>query len=209
MDDLALLLTAGSTAELVEAVRGTECLRAMLHLARPKRVGRDSHLLRSSDPSLLVPSIMWPEVRVRLVPSYKHLGGILSWTGSLAPELKVRCAQAWQAFRKHHPQHSLPLRGKNWPERFGTSGSAAAPCMSVPHVSGYLRGGVAQRQAQRKSFEDFCRARRPRGLQRLPLWGTMTTPHRDQRKNQDCIQPGVGLEDLPSGVGDLCKIADF
>ena len=31
MDDLALLLTAGSTAELVEAVRGTECLRAMLH----------------------------------------------------------------------------------------------------------------------------------------------------------------------------------
>ena len=35
------------------------------------------------------------------MPRYKHLGGVLHCSGSLLPELKTRCALAWQAFRKH------------------------------------------------------------------------------------------------------------
>ena len=119
MDDLALLVSANSASELISTVSGAaaalldECLRAMLHPnldpgkteALISLAGKDSRklrsqLFRSAEPNLQVPSILWPSARVRLVPVYKHLGGLLHWSGSLRPELKTRCAQAWQAFRK-------------------------------------------------------------------------------------------------------------
>ena len=120
MDDLALMLSAATPEALVEAVKGAssalidECLQALLHpnLAPGKSeailalVGKNSRkiraeLFRSSDPSLALSSRLWPHARLRLVPRYKHLGGILHCSGSLVPELKTRCALAWQAFRKH------------------------------------------------------------------------------------------------------------
>ena len=69
-------------------------------------VGRDSRKLRSelfraSEPSLPLHSVLWPEASLRLVPRYKHLGGILHCSGSVVPELRTRSALAWQAFRKH------------------------------------------------------------------------------------------------------------
>ena len=69
-------------------------------------VGRDSRKVRAelfcgSDPSIALSSAWWPKARLRLVPRYKHVGGILHCSGSLLPEVKTRCAQAWQAFRKH------------------------------------------------------------------------------------------------------------
>ena len=119
MDDLALLLTAASPSSLVDTVSGAtavlldECLKALLHPnldpgkteALLTFAGCGSRkirgeLFRPKDPSLPLPSVMWPNARVRLVPVYKHLGGLLHWSGSLKAELKVRCAQAWQAFRK-------------------------------------------------------------------------------------------------------------
>ena len=120
MDDLALLLSAPTPEAVAEAVSGAtatlldECLRALLQpnldpgktealvsLVGPASRRVRSDLFRSRDPSLSLPSVMWPGARVRLVPSYKHLGGILHWSGLLKAELKARCAQAWQAFRKH------------------------------------------------------------------------------------------------------------
>ncbi|OLQ12453.1 hypothetical protein AK812_SmicGene3619 [Symbiodinium microadriaticum] len=119
MDDLALLVSAKSADELVTTVSGAsaalldECLRAMLHpnldpgktealisLAGKGSRNLRGQLFRSAEPSIQVPSLLWPSARVRLVPVYKHLGGLLHWSGSLRPELKTRCAQAWQAFRK-------------------------------------------------------------------------------------------------------------
>ena len=120
MDDLALLLAADDPATLIESVRGSsaklidECLKALLHpnLSPGKSeaivslVGRHSRtiraeLFRDSEPSLALPSTLWPSSRLRLVSKYKHLGGVLHCSGSLIPELKTRCALAWQAFRKH------------------------------------------------------------------------------------------------------------
>ena len=120
MDDLALLLSASSPGELVASVKTSasvlvdECIKALLwpNLDRGKTealvslVGKDSRKLRTElfcgqEPSIALSSTLWPEARLRLVPRYKHLGGILHWSGSLLPEVKTRCAQAWQAFRKH------------------------------------------------------------------------------------------------------------
>ena len=120
MDDLALLLTAPSPSAMLESVKIAasilvdECLCALLHpnLDRGKTealvslVGKGSQgvrgsLFRSDDPSIPLASRLWPSARLRLVPRYRHLGGILHWKGSLEPELKHRTAQAWAAFRKH------------------------------------------------------------------------------------------------------------
>ena len=119
MDDLALLISANSAPELLSAVSGAaaalldECLRAMLHpnldpgktealvslTGKQSRTLR-SQLFRSAESSIPAPSMLWPNARIRIVPTYKHLGGLLHWSGSLHPELRTRCAQAWQAFRK-------------------------------------------------------------------------------------------------------------
>ncbi|CAE6952212.1 hypothetical protein AK812_SmicGene15638 [Symbiodinium microadriaticum] len=120
MDDLALLLTATSSEKIVESVRTAatiltdECIRALLrpNLDRGKTealvsfVGKGSQkvrsaIFRSSDPSISLSSDLWPDARLRLVPKYRHLGGILHWRGSLDPEIRHRTAQAWAAFRKH------------------------------------------------------------------------------------------------------------
>ena len=46
-------------------------------------------------------SQFWPEARVKIVPRYRHLGGILHHKSGLEFEAKSRAAQAWQAFQKH------------------------------------------------------------------------------------------------------------
>ncbi|OLQ08065.1 hypothetical protein AK812_SmicGene8458 [Symbiodinium microadriaticum] len=112
MDDLALLLTATSPEKIVESVRTAatiltdECIRALLrpNLDRGKTealvsfVGKGaqkvrSAIFRSSDPSISLSSDLWPDARLRLVPKYRHLGGILHWRGSLDPEIRHRTAQ--------------------------------------------------------------------------------------------------------------------
>ena len=120
MDDLVLLLWASSAQGLVDDVKRAaellldECVRALLHpsLAPGKTeamvslTGKDSRSLRISlfrgkDPALSLSPTVHPPAALRLVPRYKHLGGLLHWKGSLAFELRARIGQAWQAFSKH------------------------------------------------------------------------------------------------------------
>ena len=44
---------------------------------------------------------MWPEARLRITPTYKHLGGIIHHSGSVQVEAKARIGSAWTSFRKH------------------------------------------------------------------------------------------------------------
>ena len=52
-------------------------------------------------PSLDIPSTMWPGSRLRVVPKYCHLGGIIHHTGAVQSEVKARVGHAWTSFRQH------------------------------------------------------------------------------------------------------------
>ena len=57
--------------------------------------------LNIPDPTFGIESSMWPKARMRIVASYKHLGGILHHAGGLAKEIRARVGQGWTAFQKH------------------------------------------------------------------------------------------------------------
>ncbi|OLQ13240.1 hypothetical protein AK812_SmicGene2774 [Symbiodinium microadriaticum] len=123
MDDLALLVHGDTPASLVENVRSIaretleECVRATLvpNLAAGKTegvlvlVGKGAkkigaELFRHSEPQLRLHSDLWPQAQLRLVSTYKHVGGIIQAGGGLAKELRARVGSAWAAFRKHKRQ---------------------------------------------------------------------------------------------------------
>ena len=72
---------------------------AMLSLHGPssKQVRRD--FLSDDQPSVPRASVHWPDSRIRVVAQYRHLGGQLHHKGHLLVEVRVRVAQAWQAYR--------------------------------------------------------------------------------------------------------------
>jgi len=55
-------------------------------------------LFAPADPGLSIPSRLWPDARVRLVPTYQHLGGFIHHDASLVRELRHRVGLAWKAF---------------------------------------------------------------------------------------------------------------
>ena len=135
MDDLSVLLWAASPSELVEAVRTAatvtidESLKALLlpnlgvgksesivNLIGPGSLRTRKALFGGSAPSLPLVSDLWVGARLRLVPQYKHLGGLLHWSGGLKQEAKARIGAAWSAFRRHRRQvfgsPIVPLRDK-------------------------------------------------------------------------------------------------
>ena len=57
--------------------------------------------LSDDGPTVSVLSEQWKGARLRIVPMYKHLGGVLHHKGGLRAEVRVRTALAWQSFRKH------------------------------------------------------------------------------------------------------------
>ena len=75
-----------------------------MHLLGPGPLRARKALCRGSDPSLPLASDLWVGARLRLVPQYKHLGGILHCSGGLKHEAKARIGAAWTAFRKHRRQ---------------------------------------------------------------------------------------------------------
>ncbi|CAE7673842.1 unnamed protein product [Symbiodinium sp. CCMP2456] len=120
MDDLSVLLHASTPHALIERLKIAatatldECIQAVLlpNLRAGKTeavvtlVGHGALRLSKTvfagaEPSLPLGSILWPEARLRLAASYKHLGGILQVDGSLKKEVKARIGSAWQAFNKH------------------------------------------------------------------------------------------------------------
>ena len=58
-------------------------------------------LLSDIEPRLQISSTHWPQQRVRVVATYKHLGGILHHQGKLVHEVRARTTLAWHSFRKH------------------------------------------------------------------------------------------------------------
>ncbi|CAE7802792.1 unnamed protein product [Symbiodinium sp. CCMP2592] len=120
MDDLVILLWSDSPSQLVEDVKFAaetlldQCVKALLHpnlspgkteavlsLIGPGSRGLRSRLFRNPQPGIPLQPALHPPATLRLVPRYKHLGGVLHWQGHLSHELKSRIGQAWQAFRKH------------------------------------------------------------------------------------------------------------
>ncbi|CAE7208996.1 Pgc [Symbiodinium sp. CCMP2592] len=123
MDDLAVLLWADGPDRLIHALRTAatvtidSCIQALLlpNLRAGKTeaiahlVGAGSKRVRLAvfnckEPTLDLSESIWPGARLRLVSSYRHLGGILHVTGSLAYEIRARTGAAWHAFRKHKRQ---------------------------------------------------------------------------------------------------------
>ena len=201
MDDLALLLSASSPGELVSAVERSasmliaECIKALLHPnldpgkteALLSLVGRDSRkvraeLFRSAEPSTALSSTLWPTARLRLVPRYKHLGGILHCSGSLMPEVRTRCGQAWQSFRKHRRMifvsptvthrekallfHSLVLSSL----MYGAGTWSAEDGEAVDKVQGTLVSMARQMLRPTFNFEAACHlgARKILAVARIP-----------------------------------------
>ena len=74
-----------------------------------QRKGRGSRDLRRqvhswTPPSLPLGSQLWSQQRIRVVPQYKHLGGVVFHAGGLLPEARSRAGQAWSSFRRHSKQ---------------------------------------------------------------------------------------------------------
>ena len=68
--------------------------------------GRSSRAVRAqwlSDGQPTIPclSAHWPGARLRVVPVYKHLGGLIHHRGGLQAEVRARVGHAWTALRKH------------------------------------------------------------------------------------------------------------
>eukprot|EP00439_Symbiodinium_sp_Y106_P062324 s592_g9.t1 len=120
MDDCALLYFSASAAAVLEGTRRIaaimldECIRAILtpNLGPGKSEtvvslqGKGARALRiqafaGNGPSLDIPSTMLPGSRLRVVPKYCHLGGIIHHTGAVRSEVKARVGHAWTSFRQH------------------------------------------------------------------------------------------------------------
>ncbi|CAE7599718.1 GIP [Symbiodinium sp. CCMP2592] len=116
MDDAALVIQSAVADDMPEKLRCTigalldGCLgRALLpNLDRGKTeailalTGRGSRklraaLFRDAAPHIAAQSELWPSAQVRLVPCYRHLGGLIHHSGSLLRELRHRTALAWSA----------------------------------------------------------------------------------------------------------------
>ena len=70
-------------------------IEALVSLAgKGARCVRTTHLSDIS-PTVPVASQQWETARLRVVSSYKHLGGILHHKGGLRAEVRVRTSQAW------------------------------------------------------------------------------------------------------------------
>ncbi|CAE7190193.1 unnamed protein product, partial [Symbiodinium necroappetens] len=123
MDDLALLvedprpsvlldkITRVATATLDECMKATlvpnlaagktECVAAF-YGPGSKKVATET--FRGSDPSLPLQSDIWPDARLRLVSTYKHVGGLIQAGGGTSKEVRSRIGAAWAAFRHHRRQ---------------------------------------------------------------------------------------------------------
>ena len=120
MDDLALLFRSRNASGFINGVQEIatilldECVRAVLlpNLGRGKTeavltlVGHGSRKAKLEhchgvEPTLGLRSDLWPEARLRVVPAYKHLGGIIHHTCTVSAEVRSRIGSAWAAFRKH------------------------------------------------------------------------------------------------------------
>ena len=116
MDDLAAPLQDSTAVGILNKLRRAtvttvnECLKAILlpNLKAGKTeaiatlVGRGSKKIaretfRASDPTLLFDSELWPDAKLRLTASYKHLGGIVQVEGGI--QIQDWCCMA--SFRKH------------------------------------------------------------------------------------------------------------
>ena len=123
MDDLCLLLRFDSPQL---CVRGTSLAAGLLvdtclrHGMEPnlgpgktecivQLRGQGSRALRRevhsrSPPSLPLGSLLRERESIRVVPQYKHLGGLVFHAGGLLQEARSRVGQAWSSFRRHSKQ---------------------------------------------------------------------------------------------------------
>ena len=129
MDDLALLVADSRPERLLDKVATVatatldECMKATLvpnltegktecvvALCGPGSKKISSEVFRGSSPDIQLHSEIWPEARLRLVTTYKHVGGIVQAGGGTAREVRSRIGAAWAAFRQHRRQvFSSPL----------------------------------------------------------------------------------------------------
>ena len=206
MDDLALFSSASTPEGLIEAARGSasalvdECLKALLHPnldpgkteAILSLVGKGSRklridLFRDAEPSLQLSSTLWPTSSLRLVPKYSHLGGMLHFSGSLTPEVQVRSALAWKAFRKHrrlifaaptvtHREKSLLFNSLVLSSLVYGAGTWSVSDGAVPDkLQGVLLAMARQMLRPTYSFDEACHlgARKILAIARIPSAGVL------------------------------------
>ncbi|CAE7455880.1 unnamed protein product [Symbiodinium sp. CCMP2592] len=123
MDDLSLLLQAPDSHTLVQRLRlGASTLldtclehallpnlkrgktEALVHLRAKGARHVKRQLFDEFAGALPLNCRLWPEAKLRLTATYKHLGGVLHHRGSLLREVQARIAQAWTAFNSRKKQ---------------------------------------------------------------------------------------------------------
>ena len=129
MDDLALLVEDSQPEGLLDKVAAVatatldECMKATLApnltegktecvvaLYGPGSRKTAATIFRGSSPDLPLYSSIWPDARLRLVSTYKHVGGLVQAGGGTGKEVRSRIGSAWAAFRQHRRQvFSSPL----------------------------------------------------------------------------------------------------
>ena len=135
MDDLAMLLQAGNSHELLTrtttgaATLLDSCLEHALlpNLGRGKTEALLSFrstgtrkaqywLFVEEGGTLPLHCRLWPHARLRVTPTYKHLGGLLHRQGCLHKEVKARAAMAWSAFNQRKKQVFASPK-ISWPDK--------------------------------------------------------------------------------------------
>ena len=120
MDDLCVVAATHTTSALFDALKQVsgalldECLgkgmmpnlksnktEVLLHCSGKGAKAARRDLLSDKEPTVATASRYWPEARIKVVPRYRHLGGILHHRAGLGAEARSRAAQAWHAFQKH------------------------------------------------------------------------------------------------------------
>ena len=60
--------------------------------------------LSDLEPTVAVEARLWPQARLRITPTYRHLGGLVTHRSKLVREVRSRIGFAWAAFNKHKKQ---------------------------------------------------------------------------------------------------------
>ncbi|CAE7698157.1 unnamed protein product [Symbiodinium sp. CCMP2592] len=123
MDDLSVVTSDNSAQKLVGKLQLATCItleecpkaallpnlragktEALVALYGPGSTTLAKEIFQGKTPQLPIDSHLWPQARLGLASSYKHLGGLLHARGGLKVEIRARLGSAWQAFNKHRKQ---------------------------------------------------------------------------------------------------------
>ena len=113
---------------------------AVVRLVGPGASKLRKEIFGNADGEICLSCRLWPGARLRVVPTYRHLGGFLQHNGGLKHEVSFRIAQAWDAFnRRKRKIFQSPLVSGKDKATFFTSLVSTVPPMAPAHGRPYRK----------------------------------------------------------------------